>query len=939
MNSYGRTSGWVALVVAAGGLALAPAARAAGGGALSGKRIMLSAGHGIVFSGADASGAWGWQRGIHEELREDIHTAQIVNEFLVPMIERAGGTVLTCRERHFRTPELLLDNDDPAVYEEIGAWAEGGATGFGGGTYRFAYADPDGTAEAHWTFALPATGDYPIYVYFLASANRSHEALFRVEHFAGVTEVPLDQGELRVQSWLPAGVHISHDPPPADHPGEMNARWHYLGTFPFRAGEPGAVVLSNEGDDPDSVVIADAIRVGADASGVEPFGVASGRPRWEESALANLEAMAVPGWVLDNDVDARALHAIYERADAFLSFHTNAYNGNARGTSTYTWYPEMWVAAGYWPDGWAAANLPPGTFEWAQAIQTSIVDAVRATRDPDWQNDGQVGANFGELRAMRYAWLNDVDAGLAAPTTIPAALIESAFHDNVTDTSHIRELPWRRVVARAVLGGMIRYFTGDPDALVPPLPPEAVAAEPVPEGVRVRWLPAPDPAEAHAQAETYRLYRSPDGVVFQTTPDIETAELEAVLETEPCESLFVRLTAVNAAGESMASNAAGARGGAAGGVRALWVNGVDREVRSVGDPNNLRDYARIYGPGLADAWGGAGVFATATDDAVVAGLVTLADFEAVMWSVGETSNRDGTFSADDRAVLYDYLASEEHPRLAVSGAEIGWDLLDYPDSTSTGFMAEVMHVDYVSDDSEANEVVAPAGSPLEDVGVFAFGTCLEGEDDACIEWPDVFAPLAGGAVVLEYAGGAGAAGISWEGDGQRVASFGFPLETVADPAQRLALVGAVAEMLLAGEETPDLVCEPPFHPDPGPEPGAEAAAEGVDPAAEPGVGEVSAEDRGPERPEPGPKADADTGREVEASSALVGTAGLVSTASRLTIRERRSGCGATGGHGSTAAAGLAIVLAWLALTRRRRAAVEGHPTHGPGGRASCSRGA
>jgi hypothetical protein len=623
--------------------------RAPRSGALEGYRIGLSAGHGTFFRLTDDSGnpfnRWTFQRSITAQVREDIHTNQIAIELLIPMLERAGAEVITMRERSFATPELLLDNDDPATYSDTGTWETSGTPGLNGGTYRFAYTDATGSAQARWAFTVPEAGDYPIYVYFLASQNRARDVRWRVEHADGVSDRFIDMGALRPQSGFTA-----NNPPSAATTGSANERWHYLGTFPFRPGEPYAVTLSNENPSPNAaqqVVIADAVRVGARQSGVTYQGAASGRPRWEEAAIPHLTAVGAPAWTRSNDVTARPLFALYEGVDAFFSLHTNCCNSN--GTSMYTWYPEMWVARSQWPANWAANNLPPGTIEWATSIHTHTVARLQANW-PGWRDRGQLGANFGELRPLVNAWSNDRAAGVNPPLTVPGALLEAAFHDTASpgDAWALRELSWRHDMSRAVMIGMIRHW-GGAQAVIPPLAPQAVAVTPTARGVEVRWLPALDALEPSASPTAYRVYTSADGLVFPLTPTLETAETSVTLPASPCEAVYVRVTGVNAGGESLDSPTVGARQRAAGEPVALWVNGIDRKVKTAFDPPRTLDPAPIWGAALQAAAGGRGGFAMATDDAITEGLVGLQDAAAVFWSVGETSRRRDRLGPGGRA--------------------------------------------------------------------------------------------------------------------------------------------------------------------------------------------------------------------------------------------------------------------------------------------------
>src|SRR5262245_42207188 len=75
-------------------------------GPLAGKTVVLSPGHGYL----DDAGSWRWQRGLHHEIREDIHTNEIVIEHLARLLVNAGARVESVRERSFVSDEVVVDD-------------------------------------------------------------------------------------------------------------------------------------------------------------------------------------------------------------------------------------------------------------------------------------------------------------------------------------------------------------------------------------------------------------------------------------------------------------------------------------------------------------------------------------------------------------------------------------------------------------------------------------------------------------------------------------------------------------------------------------------------------------------------------------------------------------------------------------------------------------
>ena len=791
---------WRAQQQARRAIAASPLASTRRDGALAGKKIALSAGHGIFY---DASqGAWRWQRAVVQTLREDIHTNQIAIAHLIPMIERAGGQVLNLRERSYPLPELLVDNDDISVgYEEFGEWATSTSPGYGGKTYRYAYVAPGSAATATWRFEAPATGMFPVYVYFLSSGNRSSGAKYVVSHVGGESTVEVDQSWLRPQSG-----YGSSSPPGAEATRTASPGWRYLGTFPMRHGESYSVRLESAGDagGEERVVIADAVRVGAFESGITHAGATSGRPRWEEGALVHLEGLGAPAWLLGSDVTTRPLFTLYEGADLYFALHTNCCE--SAGTSSYTWYPEMWVRESAWPAGWADANLPPGTYDWSDQIHRAIIDRLRARWDSSWRDLGKLGANFGELRPIRQAWAADRDAGVSAPVTVPAVLVEAAFHDTADGARQIREDVWRFELSRAILAGMIRHVRGA-QAVIPPLPPSALVAHATDGGVRVAWTPPVDPVEPTASPTGYRVYTSTDGLVFSPTPAADVSAAEVGLSAGPCETLHVKVTAYNAAGESVDSPvlAVTRRADRAGDV--LWIDGVDRQTFTEADPVASRAIAPHMAAAVLAAGQGRGAIASATDDAVDAGLVELRGYRAVVWSLGETSTRDGALSAAQREAIRAYLS--DGGRLIISGAEAAWALDRADDAAARAFFGEVLRAAYLADDADAVRVTPSANSPLAGMGSVAFGTCSGSA--YCVEYPDALTPAQGAEALLDYDSGAGAAAVWWRDGEAGAMTFGFPIETIEDASTHQTLLVAALDTLAPelAEAQPQCEDDPP----------------------------------------------------------------------------------------------------------------------------------
>ena len=772
-------------------------------GALSGLRVALSPGHGTRWVETNDSGGsvqeWQFQRGITQNLREDIHTAEWVIDFLMPMVERAGGEVILLRESSYLGSSALIDNDSTGDdYREDGTWAQGELTGFGG-TYRAAEVDSTGNARASWSFRVAEDGNYPVYVHIVTGSNRSESAHYTLTHATGEADVYLSQNALRIEDW--ARASYPNIPPPSDTATVSSDLWEMLGTFPFRADVDYTVTLTNDSGEAGTFVIADAVYVGGGVGSVEgSTGATSGRPRWEESASTYLEWLGAPNWMKVGDVSMRPLYAMYAGADVYLALHTNCCG--ASGTSSWVWYPEMWVPTRSWPEGFADDNLPPGTLELAEAIQRQVVDRIQLGWDPDWRNNGIWGANFGELRAIRNGWYEDVNThAIEPPLTIPAMLMEVAFHSEDYDSMFIRELGFRHDVARGYLAGLIATVIGA-EAVLPPLPPNELAASATETGIVVSWSAQQDALQPTSVSDRFHVYTSVDGVLFGEEP-FETEETSIILETSPCEALYVKVTALNGSGESLDSSVVGAQFPERGAARLLVVDGIDRHVQLERDPQINREYARIYGSVAAAIAPGTG-FDMATDEAA-GSAISGAEHDLVIWTTGETSSRHSSLSTADQNVIRTIL--DDGSSLIVSGAELGWDLIERATGDDVAFFQDVLGARYLSDDADSTSL---DGSPYG-LGNVAFGDCSAGA--ICVEWPDVLDAAPGGEVVLEYDTGTAAAVLSAD---EKVVLAGFPLESVADSDDRTALIAALSVLLLDDAAVEGDRCDQAWPDDPEP---------------------------------------------------------------------------------------------------------------------------
>jgi len=757
-------------------------------GSLKGKTVYLSAGHGWNWTGS----SWKTQRIVYQGFIEDHNNAEVVTQYLIPYLENAGATVIPVRERDWSAARVIADNDQGApVFTVVGDWPTSSGTGYAGLTYRFATTVNSATpsAVATWTLNVPAAGRYAVYAWVYPSSNRSRDAHYTVHHAGGATLVTIDQ---------------------LIYP----QTWRYLGTFPFNAGA-ASVTLDNRSASPETrAVIADAIRLGGGqfdtlsglsllvptsdtplpAPGAPPY-----KPWWETATFYWSQWMGLrpSEWPYLNDVVARPIYARWnQRASGaasaedavYISWHTNGSTGApdaaARGTVSYVHNNDTYPRT-------------PGSTELQAAVHNELIHDIHAGWDPAWKDRGQGQLNLGELRML---W--DADY---AHARIPGVLLEIAFHDNYEDALALKEPAFNQLAARAVYQGIVKYFEardGTNLTLAPEPPTHLRVENTTPGTLRVAWQSPPtDGVGLRGEAATgYRVYTSPDGFAWRdptTTSGTETL----LTGLGAGETVYVRVTATNAGGESLPTEVLGARVGDA---RLLLVNGFDKLNRfglvTEADPQmgenlrmwldrmNSRAYVVHHGQAVPTGY----AWDSASNEAVAAGHVTLGAYDVVDWILGEESTvEDFSFNATERARVTAYVNAGN--ALMVSGSEFGWDLVGA--GTDPSFMRTVLRADYVADDAATYTARPVAGGAFQGLSDLHFDA--PGEYD--VDYPDVLAPFAGAQTALTYAAGVGGTAATQYANGcQRLLVLGFPFEALRPAERGPAMAAALAYLDACG---------------------------------------------------------------------------------------------------------------------------------------------
>ena len=722
-------------------------------GALSGKEIVISPGHGYYWH---SSLGWTTQRGLIDGLIEDIHTHEIIHDHLLPWLEGMGARVIMCRSRSRTTEEHILQNDMGApTYVESGPWFTNGSSGWAGSTYRYANTSSTGGATATYRTTIGTTDVYPVYVAYRAGANRTSSAKVLVTHAGGSSWRTIDQTR-------------------------FDLRWVHVGDFPFRAGEDAIVELQSESAAA-GVIIADAVKIGDGYGNISRGGSTSGQLKWRECSRYHAQAFGAPSTVWNSvssgqdnadDVTCRPRYGEWYaggQADLFLSLHTNA--GGGSGTSSFIY------------NGGATA----GSATWQNTLHTRLISDIQTYWDPTWIDRGQQAANFGEIRELN---------------TMPGVLVELAFHDDIGgDIEDLHHPRFRAISGRAMARAILNYLApGQPWTLDPPT---ALAMRNVGVGgtLYLSW-------NAISGATGYRVCTSKDGFAYDEGTTV-TGTSHLLTNIAPGEMVYAKVAALNASGAGINSEPVGARHAPSGKAPLLIVNGFDRFDRQVKEYENPKDWIRVQGTAAIAIQDAGYHFDGCTNEAIANLLFPFVGYDCVGWFLGEESTVDETFSFTEQ-LRVNYLLSTG-ANLFFSGAEVGWDLDQQGSPVDRTFYEQTLGQDYVADDANTYTLLATNTGPLGPLPAMVFDNGTNGIYD--VDYPDVIQPMAGsgGQIVMTYATGGGAAVL--KGDG-KVLGMGFPIESIVSPVHRQLLMERVLHLMctptVSPTSTPTIGSSTPF---------------------------------------------------------------------------------------------------------------------------------
>jgi len=310
----------------------------------------------------------------------------------------------------------------------------------------------------------------------------------------------------------------------------------------------------------------------------------------------------------------------------------------------------------------------------------------------------------------------------------------------------------------------------------------------VDERLKINWS-----LEGLENVSSVRLYFSTDGNSWSSSFSVPKDTLQWSVPVHDDQMIFVKIRSFSAGtlqNPSVSSDIYGVyrRDEKA---KVLIVDGFDRTSASSGRWHEVNHpFVVSWGKALARA----GIpFETTTNEMVKKGQVSLNDYPAVFYLLGDESYLDATFDRDEQVIVKNYL--QNGGRLFVSGSEVGYDLANLGNSYDQFFFSDFLKADYVKDNAGSNEVVGEANTLFSGLEL-TFDNGLYGT--YAVPYPDAITPRGGAKQALKYANGQGAA-ICFEGlfpGGSKAGKLfymGFPFETIYQENQRDSLMSRIVQ--------------------------------------------------------------------------------------------------------------------------------------------------
>lgn len=812
---------------------------------LSNRHIALWASHGRYYD--QKKGFWKWQRPNLFCTTEDLFTQTIVVPYLIPMLENAGATVFTPRERDWQTKEIIVDNDKGVSGEgswygehtEKEPWTDTGERGFGfrngilrdgenpftmGTARMIRTTKKEDKAIAIWQPNFKEEGRYAVYVSYQTMPKSVDDAHYIVRHKGQETHFIVNQK-------MGGGT------------------WVYLGTFDFDKGENpfNCVALTNQSKRK-GVVTADAVRFGGGMGNIERGGDISHMPRCLEAARYYAQWAGAPYSIYGNktgtddyaeDINTRSLMTNWLAGgspyvptkegknvpiELSLAVHSDA--GYERDGKSLV--GSLAICTTSFNDG----RLNSGISRFASQ---DFIEALRSNVTRDLSK---------KYKRWNWRYLWDRNYSETRLPEVPSAIIETLSHQNFPDMKLGQDPNFKFTMARSIYKTILRYVSQmhHRPCIVQPLQPNLFKATLTGDNkVRLSWKAQDDELEPTAVPTSYNIYVAAGTGGFDNGTNVRGTSY--TMELEPGVMYRFKVTAVNRGGESFPTSTLSAYYQPGATKTAMVINGFSRLSAPAVRDNiheqgfDIEEDAGVS-YGLTAGWSGkqqcfnkstmgstepnglgysgnemAGNFVmgntfdyvythadaiaatkrynvvSCTSETVESGIVDLINYDVVDLALGlqKYDANSTVFYKSIPSMLRNKLSAYVlgHGKLIASGAYIGSDLQHDDERV---WLESTLKVAY------GGAIHTDTISGIKGMGTeFDFYRQLNPTHYAATKC-DVLMPVSTAFCPLQYANGM-SAGVAYRGNDNATFTMAFPFECIIDRNKRLSIMNGILKFL------------------------------------------------------------------------------------------------------------------------------------------------
>ena len=812
---------------------------------LSNRHIALWASHGRYYD--QKKGFWKWQRPNLFCTTEDLFTQTIVVPYLIPMLENAGATVFTPRERDWQTKEIIVDNDKGVSAEgswygehtEKEPWTDTGERGFGfrngilrdgenpftmGTARMIRTTKKEDKAIAIWQPNFTEEGRYAVYVSYQTMPKSVDDAHYIVRHKGQETHFIVNQK-------MGGGT------------------WVYLGTFDFDKGENpfNCVALTNQSKRK-GVVTADAVRFGGGMGNIERGGDISHMPRCLEAARYYAQWAGAPYSIYGNktgtddyaeDINTRSLMTNWlaggspyvptkegKKVPIELSLAVHSDAGYERDGKSLV--GSLAICTTSFNDG----RLNSGISRFASQ---DFIEALRSNVTRDLSK---------KYKRWNWRYLWDRNYSETRLPEVPSAIIETLSHQNFPDMKLGQDPNFKFTMARSIYKTILRYVSQmhRRPCIVQPLQPHLFKATLTGDNkVRLSWKAQDDELEPTAVPTSYNIYVAAGSGGFDNGTNVRGTSY--TMELEPGVMYRFKVTAVNRGGESFPTSTLSAYYQPGATKTAMVINGFSRLSAPAVRDNiheqgfDIEEDAGVS-YGLTAGWSGkqqcfnkstmgstepnglgysgnemAGNFVmgntfdyvythadaiaatkrynvvSCTSETVESGIVDLINYDVVDLALGlqKYDENSTVFYKSIPSMLRNKLSAYVlgHGKLIASGAYIGSDLQHDDERV---WLESTLKVAY------GGAIHTDTISGIKGMGTeFDFYRQLNPTHYAATKC-DVLMPVSTAFCPLQYANGM-SAGVAYRGNDNATFTMAFPFECIIDRNKRLSIMNGILKFL------------------------------------------------------------------------------------------------------------------------------------------------